>query len=119
MGRTTVNATLVGEKTRKEYEFLADTGATHVGLPAEEIDRLGLAPIPNGRIRVLTATGVAVRDTFAALGEVHGRGFSATVTEAPIPIIGYELLESVRLKVNPVTQELEEVDDDLAPPYLL
>ena len=119
MGRTTVNATLIGERMSKEYEFLVDTGATHVGLPGEEIDHLGLTPIPRGRIRVLTAAGVAELDTYAALGEVQGRGFSATVTEAPVPIIGYELLESIRLKVNPVTQEVEEVDDDLAPPYLL
>ena len=119
MGSTTVNATLIGEKMSKDYQFLVDAGATHVGLPAEEIDRLGLAPIPNGRIRVLTATGVVEQETYSAHGNVQGRGFAKMVTQAPMPIIGCELLESVRLKVDPVTQELEGVDDDLAPPYLL
>ena len=120
MGRTVVAATLIGEKEAREYEFLVDTGATHVGLPPEEINELGLTPIRRGRVRVLTATGVVEQDTYSAHGKVRGRGFAATVTEAPVPIIGHELLESVRLKVNPVTQRLEEVaDEELAPPYLL
>ena len=120
MGRTLVTATLVGERKSKEYDFMVDTVATHVGLPTEEIEELVLKPIRKGRIRVLTATGVVEHATYSAHGEVEGKGFSATVTGAPTPIIGYELLESVRLKVNPVTKKLEEVpDSDLSPPYQL
>ncbi len=120
MGRTVITATLRGEGSSKEYEFLVDTGATHVGLPAEEIAQLRLSTIPKGRTRLLTATGVVERQTYAAQGEVAGRGFVATVTEAPIPIVGYELLESLRLKVNPVNKTLEDVpDEDLSPPYPL
>ena len=120
MGRTSVTATIVGERETKEYEFLVDTGATYVGLPAPEIDQLGLTPVRNGRMRLLTATGVVERSTYSAHGEVRGRGFAATVTEASVPLIGYELLENLRLRVNPVTRALEDVpDEDLGPPYQL
>ncbi len=120
MGRTVVPVTFMGERATREYECLVDMGSTHVGLPAAEIDELGLRPIPDGWIKLATATGIIEQRSFASLGRVHGKGFSATVTEAPIPLVGYELLESVRLRVNPVTQSVEEVpDDEIAPPYLL
>ena len=104
----------------REHEFLVDTGSTHIGLPSDEIRSLGLPAVPNGRIRVLTATGVVEQETFSAIGQVLQRGFVATVTLASIPLIGYELLENLRLKVNPVKRELENVpDEQLAPPYQL
>ncbi len=120
MGRVVVTAMLVGDDSGRDYEFLVDTGATHIGLPAEEIRALGLARIPHGRTRLLTATGVVEQDTFSAIGRLRGRGFVATVTQASVPLIGYELLENLRLRVNPVTRELEDVPDgQLAPPYQL
>lgn len=70
MGRALVAATLIGETESVQYEFLVDTGATHVGLPSEEIDRLRLSPIRNGWIRILTANGVVEQDTYSAHGEV-------------------------------------------------
>ena len=43
------------------------------------------------------------------------------VAPAPIPLIGYELLQSMRMRVDPVTERLEEVPDDVIdhPPYML
>jgi len=71
-------------------------------------------------MRLLTATGVVERQTYAPQDELAGKGFVATVTEAPIPIVCYELLESLRLRVNRVSKALEDVpDEDLAPPYQL
>jgi hypothetical protein len=39
----------------------------------------------------------------------------------PVPIIGYEFLENLRFRVNPVSQRIEKVPDDVEdhPPYLL
>ena len=120
MGRTVVTVAFTGERASGEYECLVDTGSTHVGLPAEEIERLGLQPIPNGWRKLATAAGIIEQRTFMSLGRVHGKGFVATVTEAPIPLIGYEMLESARLRVHPVSRILEEVpDDEFAPPYML
>ncbi len=120
MGRTFVQATINGPLTSKEYNFLVDTGATLMRLPQEEIQELGLAPIPNGQKRFVTATGIVEFETYIALGIVQGRGFAAWVIPTPSPLIGYEFLESMRFRVNPVTEELEEVpEEEIHPPYLL
>ena len=121
MGRTLVTATINGPKATKAYSFLVDTGSTLMGLPLEEIQALGLVPIPRGTRRFMTATGVVERETYATLGSVEGRGFNTTVIPAPIPLIEYEFLENLRLRVNPVTETLEPVPDKVEdhPPYLL
>jgi len=120
MGRTLVTATIIGPNTTKEYSFLVDTGSSYVGLPMVEIQELGLAPIPNGKMQFVTATGLVELDTYTTLGQIDGQGFSATVIPAPLPLVGYELLENRRFRVNPVTQRIERVPpDEIAPPYLL
>ena len=91
-----------------------------MGLPPEDIRELGLERIPNGQRQFMTATGNVVLDTYTALGMIQDQGFAAWVMPSPIPIIGYEFLESLRFRVNPVSQELEKVPDgEIYPPYLL
>jgi len=120
MGRTLVTATIIGPKATKEYSFLVDTGSTRMGLPIGEIEELGLTLIPGGKRRFIAATGLLELDTYVALGRLGGVGFSATVIPTPVPLLGYEILESLRFRVNPVTQQLEEVpEDEPHPPYLL
>ncbi len=64
--------------------------------------------------------GIVELETFTALGIVRGRGFAAWVIPTPIPLIGYEFLQSMRFRVNTVTEELEEVpEEEIHPPYLL
>lgn len=91
----------------------------------EEIEVLGLTLIPNGQRRLLTATGVVELDTYAITGTVlagptGGKGF-ATMAAAPVPLIGYEMLQSMRMRVNPVSEQIEDVPDDVIdhPPYML
>lgn len=120
MGRTYATATIIGATETREYEFLVDTGATHVGLPQDDMDELGLAPIPNGVISVRTANGIIEQRSYWVLGQIDGRGFVTVVTQAPIPLIGYHLLQTMRYRVNPVTESLERLsDDEFGPPYLL
>ena len=120
MGRTFVEATITGPKASKEYNFLVDTGASLMGLPMDEIENLGLTPVPNGRRAFITATGTMELDTYIITGTVRKRGFSTMVMQAPLPLMGYEMLQSMRFRVNPVTEELEEVpQDEIHPPYLL
>jgi predicted aspartyl protease len=120
MGRTFVTCTITGPKAIKDYEFLVDTGASLMGLPMGEIEELGLAPLPNGRRRFVTATGAIELDTYTITGSVRSIGFSTMVIPAPIPLMGYEMLQSMRLRVNPVSETLEEVpDDEIHPPFLL
>ena len=120
MGRTEVNAVIIGPQVEREFTFLVDTGSTYVGLPADAIEDLGLIRIPGGRMSFGTPDGVVVRDTYGAFGRFRGRGFNATIIAASIPLLGYELLENMRFKVNPVTQSIEPVpDDEFGPPYIL
>ena len=120
MGRTFVQATINGPLTSKEYNFLVDTGASLMGLPMEEIEELGLTPVLNGKRRFITATGHVELDTYTITGTVRQRGFSTMVIPAPLPLIGYEMLQSMRFRVNSVTENLEEVpEEEIYPPYLL
>ena len=119
MGRTEVQAKVIGDNETREYTFLVDTGATYLSLPAEEIEALGLRK-GAGRLRLRSATGIVDGDTYFADGELMGQQFSAILVPASIPLIGYELLENLRFRVNPVTQEIEKVpENEVHPPYLL
>ena len=119
MGRTEVLATIFGEKETREYTFLVDTGATYLALPLEEIEALGLRR-GRGRLRLMSATGIIEASAYFADGELMGEGFSATLVPASTPLIGYELLENLRFRVNPITREIEKVPEgEVHPPYLL
>ena len=126
MGRTFVDAIIYGPSDTRRYSFFVDTGAALMGLPIEEIEALGLPMVPDGQTRFLTATGVIELDTYSITGRVvvdrpRGNGFTAMVAPAPIPLIGYERLQNMRLKVNPVTEQVEDVPDEEVnyPPYFL
>ena len=119
MGRTEVQAKVIGDNETREYTFLVDTGATYLSLPLEEIEALGLRR-GVGRLRLMSATGVVDVVTYFANGELMGQEFSAILVPASIPLIGYEFLENLRIRVNPITQEIEKVpEDEVHPPYLL
>ncbi len=60
----------------------------------------------------MTANGITKFDTFHIKGEIRGRGFAGMVAPCPIPLVGYEMLQNMRLRVNPVSEEVEEVPDD-------
>ena len=120
MGRTLATATIIGATTVREYEFLVDTGSTHVGLPQREIDELGLEPVPGEILEVMTATGLVEMQAYGITGMIDGRGFVTMVTPCSVPVIGYELLENLRYKVNPVSHSLERIPrDEPGPPYRL
>jgi predicted aspartyl protease len=119
MGRTEVRAKIIGDKETGEYTFLVDTGATYLALPLEEIEALGLRQ-GRGRLRLMSATGMVEVSTYFADGELRGEEFSAILVPASTPLIGYELLENLRFRVNPVTRQIEKVpEDEVHPPYLL
>ena len=68
----------------------------------------------------LVDTGIVEADTYFADGELMGQEFGAILVPASTPLIGYELLENLRYRVNPVTQQIEKVpEDEVHPPYLL
>ena len=118
VGLTEVQATIIGGIETKDYTFVVDTGATYLGLPIEEIDTLGLQR-SSGIIRVMTVTGVVEMDSYFAVGELNGERFGAMLIPTAEPLLGYELLQNLRYRVNPVTHEIERVpDNERHPPYL-
>ena len=119
VGRTEVQARIFGDRETRGYTFLIDTGATYLALPPEEIEALGLRQ-GRMRLRLMSATGVVDVNTYYADGELMGEGFSAILVPASTPLIGYELLENLRFRVNPVSGQIEKVpEDEIHPPYLL
>ncbi len=119
MGVTQVTAKVFGEHEEREYTFLVDTGSTYMTLPPDEIEGLELQPT-GGTVRLMSATGLVDVETYFAVGELMGQRFGALLVPASTPLLGYELLENLRFRVNPVTQQIERVpDDEIHPPYLL
>ena len=119
VGRTEVQAKIMGERETREYTFLVDTGATYLALPIEEIEALGLQQ-GRGRLRLMSATGIVEVNTYFSNGDLMGEEFSAILVPASTPLIGYELLENLRFRVNPLTRQIEKVpEEEVHPPYLL
>ena len=85
MGRTEVQAKVIGSNETREYIFLVDTGATYLVLPVEEIEALGLRQT-RGRLRLMSATGMVEVNTYFADGELMGEEFGAILVPAPYPL---------------------------------
>lgn len=120
MGGAEVNAVIIGPQAEREFEFQVQKGFFWIGLPAEEIKTLGLTRIPDGELEFNGAEDRKGKDTYSAFGRFRGRGFNATIIATSIPIIGYEILEHLRFKVNPVAQQLQPApEDEFAHPYIL
>ena len=91
-----------------------------MGLPVEEIEALGLETVIDGKRTFLTAAGRTQMDTCHIGGQIRGKGFGAMVAPAPILLVGYEMLQNMEMKVNPVTEQIEDAPKDhLGPPYML
>ena len=119
MGKVVARASVVGPNGTRLFNFLVDTGSTFVGLPMADIEALGLPIVHDGRHETRTAAGVIEQDAYVGGVRIEGNTTPAFVSEAPIPLLGYEVLEKLRYKVNPVTHEIEKVpDDEIAPPYV-
>ena len=120
MGKTMVEASAAGPNGTRLFSFLIDTGATLIGLPSQDIEALGLPLVEGGRQKVLTAAGVIAQETYVATIRIEADVTPALVTEAPVPMIGWDVLERLRMKVNLVTHKLEKAsEDEPMPPFML
>lgn len=114
-----VRARVFGQAETREYEFMVDTGSTYLALPREDIEALGITDT-GGTVRLMSATGWVDVPSYFVRGELQGQRFGAILVPAATPLLGYELLQNLRFKVNPVTHEIEKVpDDEIHPPYIL
>jgi predicted aspartyl protease len=112
LGETKVLARLYGPRGNLETEMLVDTGATLTTI-AEEIARhlgVSIEEMVNARLADGTLRQFGMGE---AKPELHGLRKTIGVLIVPgaqEPLLGLTALELFRLKVNPVTRELEPSD---------
>jgi predicted aspartyl protease len=113
MGFTYVNATVRGMRASRDVRMLVDTGSYIVPDP-KTIKEPGLLETPY-TVNLLPADGRRVgAKLFLAEVEIKRRRGPALVAElnVPTPLLGVYALETLGLKVNPRTDELEEISPE-------
>jgi predicted aspartyl protease len=104
-----IDITVENPSTGKQesYQALVDTGATFVGLPPAEIEKLGLAVVSEN-VPILEASEMVFKNIYEARIIYQGRKFPLAVQETSLPVFGVMALEQFQLKINPEKGALEE-----------
>lgn len=112
MGHIYTELKAIGLKSNHDFEgVVIDTGATYTSLPKELIDEVGALSVPGDKIKLELADGQVIKaDSYALTLRIGKRKAPAIVVtfHGATPAIGVQTLEALGLKVNPVTEELEE-----------
>ena len=120
MGITFARGNIAGKTETREYDFLVDTGATWIGLPQADIDALGLDTVPNATARIMTGNGVIETPIYVGVGMLEGTGFVNGAVPAPMPMVGYRLLQDLGFNVDLVNERIEKrPDGEFGPPIML
>jgi len=93
-----------------QVEALVDTGSTFTVIPEDIARELNL-PVTGERVKVLTARGYDDLELTHALIEINGkRRIVPILVSASIDrvLVGVITLEAMQLRVNPLTEKLEE-----------
>ena len=111
MGDVLVRFRIHGPKGSYELEGIADTGATFTKVPKEVAELVGIER--RYEVEVELADGrVVSRDAGLAEIEINNIKRPVLVTfsdENEKPLIGVTTLETLGLRVNPITRKLEPV----------
>jgi len=112
MGHVYTELKAIGSKGNHDFkDVVVDTGATYTFLPKGLIDEIGALPVPGDKIQLELANGQVVdADSYAVTLQIGNRSGPAIVVsfDGASISIGVQTLEALGLKVNPVTEELEE-----------
>jgi len=111
MGHTIVDVVIIGPKGERELKgILVDTGATYSVFSEEVLKDIGVSKLP-AKVPVELGDGRVIQaDAYGAvlnLGNRQGPIIALTF-EGAKSAIGVQSLESLGLKVNPITGSLEE-----------
>ena len=111
MGHTYVDIVIIGSKGEHQLRnIMVDTGATYSVIPEEILEAVGSSKLP-GKVSLELGNGRAIEaDSYAALLRISDREgpIIAVTFKNAKPVVGVHSLESLGLKVNPVTGQLEE-----------
>lgn len=116
MGETWVKVRVHGARASEEVEMLVDTGSTYTKISGSLARKLGI--VADEIIKAELADG-SLREVGLGDASVEYGGSKRAVTvligfEDQEPLLGLTTLEALRLKVDPVTNELEKFT-----PYIL
>jgi clan AA aspartic protease len=102
-----------------EVEFLVDTGGFYTAISRQLRDQLALPPGIWEQTQLADRSIVDVEVTVAHL-RLNGRegAVQIEVMDVPVPLLGVNSLETLGMKVNPVSGELEVVWPFDAPPSI-
>ena len=102
-----------------EVEFLVDTGGFYTAISRQLRDQLALPPGIWEQTQLADRSIVDVEVTVAHL-RLNGRegAVQIEVMDVPVPLLGVNALETLGMKVNPVSGELEVVWPFDAPPSI-
>ena len=111
MGHTSVDVLAIGAKGKRNLKgLIVDTGATYTVLSRKILQAIGASQIP-GKVPVELGDGKIVKaDSYALRLGVGGREgpVIALTFKGAKQVVGVQTLESLGLKVNPITGRLEE-----------
>ncbi|AAL62843.1 MULTISPECIES: aspartyl protease family protein [Pyrobaculum] len=110
MGHVFVKAKFRGKGEVVYDEILVDTGATFTVLPLEVADKLIETPFT---VELKLGNGEkVVAKVYVAEAEIEGRRGPVRIVafKGAIPVIGVDTLETLGLRVNPVTGKLEKTE---------
>lgn len=109
MGYVFVNAYLEGTKSGEELRALVDTRATYTTISKEMAENIGVLVYPRKfKTRLVDGREVEAKVGMACI-RVNEREapIKVAVTHCKEPLLGVQTLETLGLKVNPETGELE------------
>ncbi len=111
VGHVFVRARFKGKGVVEFEKILVDTGVSFTVMPLDVAEKCFIetpfiVDLKLGGGRVVKAK------VFVAEGEIEGRRGPLRILafENAIPLIGVDTLETLRLRVNPVTGEIEEIE---------
>ena len=111
MGHVTTDVTIIGSKgEHKLKDILVDTGASYSVFSEEVLKEIGASKLPV-KVSVELGNGRVIQaDAYAAVLSLEDRQgpIIAITFEGAKPVVGVFSLESLGLRVNPVTEKLEE-----------
>ena len=109
MGETRAVVKVYGPLGSADVEMLADTGSTLTKIDESTAERLGIEPTGSAVVELADGTD-RERGLAEAMVEIMGERSTVRILIGPDgeePLLGLTTLESLRLKVNPITRQLE------------
>ena len=114
VGHVYVDVTIRGSISSRTFRMLVDTGSTYIVLDPDTAKELGLIETPYTVELIMANGSKETARIYVGQAEVKGRKGPVMIAalKTPTPLLGVYALESLGLKVNSRTGELEEIEPE-------